>query len=341
MGVSLSGLAQGREVEMEDLNGRTVAIDASNTLYQFLSIIRDRFTGEPLRNSRGEVTSHLSGLFYRTSRLLEAGIRPIFVFDGRPPEFKRDTTEGRKEIRAEAERRWKEALEAGDVEAVRTYAQGAARLTPPMVEQSKRLLDLMGIGWVQAPSEGEAQAAFMASQGTAWAAGSQDWDSLLFGSPRMVKNLSISGRRKVPRKQRYVVVRPEVVELRDVLAGLGMTREQLIVLGILIGTDYNPGGVKGVGPKTALKMVREHGTLEAVMRQVEWGFGITPERIMDFFLHPPVEDSPVRNAQLRPEELRAFMVEEQEFTAERVDPVIEKLRKGRGKSSQRGLGQFM
>ncbi|MEM7815770.1 MAG: flap endonuclease-1, partial [Candidatus Aenigmatarchaeota archaeon] len=247
MGVSLSGLVLGKEISIEELRGKRIAIDANNTLYQFLSTIRDRFTGEPLRDSNGEITSHLSGLFYRTAKLVEEGIEPVFVFDGEPPEFKRETIENRVHIREEAKRKWEEALEKGEIEKVKTYAQGAARLTDDMVEESKNLLEYMGVPWVQAPSEGEAEASFLAKKGTVWAAGSQDWDSLLFGAPRLVRNLTISGRRKVARKEKYVVVSPELVELDSVLKSLGITNEQLILIGILVGTDYNMGGVKGFG----------------------------------------------------------------------------------------------
>ncbi len=341
MGVSLSELVEAREIGLEDLRGKSIAIDAYNTLYQFLSIIRDRFTGEPLKDSKGRVTSHLSGIFYRTSKLLENGIAPVFVFDGKPPEFKRETSQARKEIREEAERKWKEAVRVGDMEAVRLYSQGASRLTDDMIEQAKHLLDYMGVSWVQAPSEGEAQAAFMVSKGIVWASGSQDWDSLLFGSPRLVRNLNITGRRKVPRKERYVVVKPEVVELQDMLSKLEINREQLVILGILVGTDYNPGGVKGTGPKTALKLVREFRTLDNVMKHVEWNFKISPEEIADFFLNPPVRDAEIEKNEMQPEKLREFLVEEHEFGEERIGSVIDRMKKGREESKQKGLDQFI
>jgi flap endonuclease-1 len=197
MGVNLSDIVSGSHAEISELGGKTIAIDAYNTLYQFLSIIRDRFTGEPLRDSKGRTTSHLSGLFYRTTKLLENGINLVYVFDGEPPKFKRKTTEARQAVRREAEEKLEVARKEGDVEKIRLYAQATSRLTDEVVTESKNVLRCMGVPVVQAPSEGEAQAAWLVNSGKVWASGSQDWDSLLFGADRMVKNLTITGRYRV------------------------------------------------------------------------------------------------------------------------------------------------
>jgi flap endonuclease-1 len=341
MGVSLTELVSGRELEIEELRGRRIAIDSYNTIYQFLSSIRDRMTGEPLRDSHGHVTSHLSGLFYRTSRMLEAGIEPVFVFDGEPPAFKKGTIAARKEVREAAEVKWKQAVKDGDTEAVRRYSQQASRLTSGMVEESKQLLGLMGVPWIQAPSEGEAQASHMLRKGLVWAVGSQDWDSLLFGAERLVKNLAISGRRKLPRKETFVNVRPEIIELSEVLSGLGITREQLIIIGILVGTDYNTGGVKGIGPKKALGLVKEHKSLEAVLKQVPWDFQTSPEEIFRFFMDPPANDTPIGKSSLDQDGLSAFLIEEHDFSRERVSGTIERLVELAGKSMQSSLGAWL
>lgn len=340
MGVNLSELIPSEQVEFESLANRRIAIDAYNTLYQFLSIIRDRFTGEPLRNSKGQVTSHLSGLFYRTSRMLEAGMTPIFVFDGKPPELKQATIAARSHVRAEAEVKWKDALKAGDAEKVRMYAQGATRLTQEMIEQSKRLLEFMGVSWVQAPSEGEAQAAHFMRQGLVWAVGSQDWDSLLFGAKRLVRNLTLSGRKKVPRKEKYVIVRPEIVELEKVLESTGLTHDQLIILAMLIGTDYNPGGVKGFGPKTALKLVKEKKTLDQVFEGLTWDFAPKPMEIFEFFRHPPVQNIEIPKFNFKPDGVRQMLVEEFDFGGDRIDSVLKKLEGGPTKS-QANLSKFL
>jgi len=339
MGVSLSDLVSAKELSLEDLNGKRIAIDANNTLYQFLSTIRDRFTGEPLRDSNGEITSHLSGLFYRTAKLLENGIEPIYVFDGKPPEFKRETIEARTEIREQARKKWEEAVKKGEVEKVKMYAQGAARLTQEMSDESKNLLEYMAVPWIQAPSEGEAEASCLAKKGRVWAAGSQDWDSLLFGAPKLIRNLTITGRRKVARKEKYIVVNPELVELGSVLSKLGITHEQLILIGILVGTDYNMGGVKGFGPKKALALVKEKKTLDRVLKEITWEFRTSPEKIMEFFRNPPSCDKEIPKANFRPEKILELLCEKHGFSSERIGSVVDKMKDSKAKK-QAGLGSF-
>ncbi|MEM7825243.1 MAG: flap endonuclease-1 [Candidatus Aenigmatarchaeota archaeon] len=323
MGVQLSGILPSKELELQHLSGKKVAIDAYNTLYQFLSIIRDRMTGEPLRDSKGRITSHLSGLFYRTSNLIEAGIKPVFVFDGKPPEFKKKTIEEREKAKEEARKKWEEALERG--EKAITYAQATSVLKEEMVESSKKILDYMGIPWVQALSEGEAQCAYMCKNGFVDFAGSQDFDSLLFGSPKLVRNLSITGKRKLPRKEVYIEIKPEVIELEEALSTLGVNQKQLIIIGILVGTDYAPG-VEKVGPKTALKLVKKYKTLEKVLENVKWEAEVEAEEIFNFFLKPPVTDNyKIEWKEPNREKILEFMVEEHDFSKERVEKVVDKL----------------
>ncbi|MEM5882617.1 MAG: flap endonuclease-1 [Candidatus Aenigmatarchaeota archaeon] len=335
MGVQLSGLLPSREVELEFLSGKKIAVDAFNTLYQFLSIIRDRMTGEPLRDSKGRITSHLSGLFYRTSNLIEVGIKPVFVFDGEPPKFKKKTIEKREKSKEEARKKWEEALEKGE-EAI-TYAQAAAALTEEMVEDSKKLLEHMGIPWVQALSEGEAQCAYMCKKGSVDFTASQDFDSLLFGSPRLVRNLSITGKRKLPRKEVYIEIKPEIIELNQALEALGIDQKQLITIGILVGTDYAEG-IKGVGPKTALKLVKEHKTLEKILEKVEWEAEVDAEEILNFFLKPPVSDKyKIEWKEPNREKIIEFMVEEHDFSRERVEKVVDKLEQAFASGRQTSL----
>jgi flap endonuclease-1 len=323
MGVQLGDIIPRKEIELVELSGKKIAIDAFNTLHQFLSIIRDRMTGEPLKDSKGRVTSHLSGLLYRTSNLIEAGIKPIFVFDGEPPLFKRKTVKKREAAREEARKKWEEALKKGE-KAIK-YAQAASKLTGEMVEDSKTLLDAMGVPWIQAPSEGEAMCSHLCKKNVVFGAGSQDIDSLLFGSPRLIRNLSITGRRKLPMKEAYMEIKPEMIELQQVLSTLGITQEQLIIVGILVGTDYNTG-IEKVGPKTALKLVKEHKTLKKVLANVEWNEEVDPEEIYNFFLRPPVtEKYHLEWEQPDAEKIIEFMVDEHDFSRERVEKVIEKL----------------
>jgi flap endonuclease-1 len=335
MGVQLGGIIPTQEIELIELSGKKIAIDALNFCYQFLSIIRDRMTGEPLRDSKGRITSHLSGLFYRNASLIENDICPIWVFDGPAPAFKKRTVEERKQRREEAKKKWEEALKRG-IPAI-TYAQAAAKFTDEMIEDSKKLLDVMGIPWVEAKSEGEIQCAYMCKKGDVWASASQDYDSLLVGSPRLVRNLSITGRRKVPKKEVYIKIKPEVIELDKVLSSLEINQKQLIILGMLVGTDYAEG-VKGVGPKTALKLVKEHKTLEKVLANVNWTDETDPEEIYKFFLKPPVTDSYKIEWEMPQEEkLIEFMVKEHDFSRERVDNVIEKIKKSFTEGKQSSL----
>jgi len=332
MGVNLKDLVPKKEVELTSLSGKKIAIDAFNACYQFLSIIRDKMTGELLRDSKGRITSHLSGLFYRTSNLIEVGIKPAYVFDGEPPEFKKKVIEERERAKEEARKKWEEALERG--EKAITYAQATSILTEEMVEECKKLLEYMGVPYVQAKSEGEAQCAYMCKKGVVWASASQDYDSILFGSPRLVRNLSITGKRKLPRKEIYIEIKPEIVELDEVLRSLGINREQLIMIGLLIGTDYNEG-IKGIGPKTALKIVKEK-ELGEIMKGFEWGVEI--EEIYNFFLNPKVTDDfklewkfPDR------EKIIKFMVDEHDFSLERVEKVVEKLEQAFSSGKQTSL----
>ena len=325
MGVQLGPLLPRREVELEELRGKRVAVDALNFLYQFLAIIRQR-DGEPLKDSRGRITSHLSGLFYRTANLIEAEIYPIYVFDGKPPELKRRTLEERRVLRERAAEEWERALREGRLEEARRYAAQAATVEEEVVRDAKRLLELMGLPFVQAPSEGEAQAAHLVRKGEAWAVASQDFDSLLFGSPVLVRNLALTGRRKLPGKDAYVEVRPEVVELERVLSELGLTREQLVDVGILVGTDFNEG-VKGIGPKRALELVRKYGSLEGIPEVEVEDF----REIRRIFLEPEVTDD-YRLEWREPdvEGIKDFLCGERDFSEDRVQSGIQKLLRGRG-----------
>jgi len=339
MGVQISEIVPVRKIELAELSGKKIAIDAFNIIFQFLSIIRDRFTGEPLKDSKGRITSHLSGLFYRTTNLLEIGIKPVYVFDGKPPDFKKRTLEKRLAGKKEAEKKWKEAVAKG--ESAFKYAQAASKLTEEMVKDAKKLLNLMGVPVVQAPSEGEMQAAYMARRGDVWASASQDFDSLLVGSPRLIRNISITGKRKLPNKEVYVEIKPELIELEKMFKTLGITQEQLIILGILVGTDYNPEGVKGFGPKKALELVKSEKTLKNVLSKVTWTCEIPAEEIYNFFLHPPVtNDYMLEWKEPKFGKLIEFLVSEHDFSRERVEKVIERLQ-NLSKEKQASLGSWL
>ncbi len=339
MGVKLPDVPK-REITPRELEGKTLVVDAFNMIYQFVTTIRDRDTGDVLKDSMGRPTSHLSGLFYRCTNLLEDGVRLVFVFDGEKPSFKTILKE-REERKKKAEEKLEEAKREGDTSAILKYAMQAARVTPEMIEDAKRLLSLMGIPWIQAPSEGEAQAAHMVKKGDGFAVASQDMDTLLFGGPRLVRNLSVTGRRKLAGRNVYIQVKPELIVLEEVLAHLEITREQLVTLGILVGTDYNPGGVPGLGPKKSLKLVKEEKEFDRVFSKVEWPFDVSPRDIHEFFMNPPVtDDYEIKFGKVDREGLIKFLVEERDFSRERVKKTIERLESIEKKGHQKTLLSF-
>lgn len=349
MGVNLRELIPEkarREVEVSSLRGEVVALDAYNMLYQFLSAIRQP-DGTPLMDREGRITSHLSGLFYRTISLVEEGVKPVYVFDGKPPEFKTREIEERMRRRAEAEARYREALEAGLLEEARKHAQATSRLTSDMVRESRELLDAMGIPWVQSEAEGEAQAAYLTVRGDAYAAGSQDYDSLLFGARRLVRNLAITGKRKMPGREEYVEVKPELIVLEDLLKALGITREQLIAIGVIVGTDYNPGGARGWGLQKAYRHVKAIGDPVKAINSVpraDWGSDVDPVAIYEYFLKPPVRQD-YRIAFREPDDKRVIeiLVEKHDFSKDRVVNALDRLKKAYRehlKARQRKLDQW-
>jgi flap endonuclease-1 len=321
MGVDLGDLLQKKKIEVKDLSGRWVAVDAFNALYQFLSIIRQR-DGTPLMDSSGRVTSHLSGILYRTTSLIEAGVKVAFVFDGQPHPFKAGTLQERAQVREQAAAAWEEARAEG--ENGFKYAQAASKLNAEILDDSKRLILSMGLPVIQAPSEGEAQAAYMAERGDVYIVGSQDYDSLLFGAPKVVRNLAITGKRKLPKKNIYIDVEPEVMTLEDELARMGISRKQLVEIGIMCGTDYNPGLTR-VGPKTALKLIKEHGDLESVLAAQDETIENYSE-IREFFLHPDVtDDYNIKMSKPKVEEVLSFLCGERDFDSERVEKTAHRL----------------
>ncbi len=328
MGVLLTPIVERRVVGLDGLRGRAIAIDGNLELHQFLAVLRLR-DGTPLKDSKGRITSHLSGLMFRTTRLIsDYDIRPVFVFDGAPPALKAGEIAKRVAARAKAEREYETALRGGDYGTAWSKAVMTSRLTREMVNEAKELLDSFGIPFVQAPSEGEAQAAWLAAHGHAWAAGSKDYDSLLFGAPRLVRFLTISGTEWLPSQGRARRLTPELIELEPWLASLGLTREQLIDVGILVGTDFNDG-VKGIGPKKAVRLIREIGTLEHAPPEVRAALPGTLEEIRAFFRDPPVDSNPrIEAGRLDADAVVRFLVDERGFSPERVRVALDRLRAG-------------
>ncbi len=339
MGVDLKPLVKARVISLHDLKGKVIAIDAYNTIHQFLSIIRQR-DGTPLKDAEGRVTSHLAGLLYRTANLVEQGIKPVYVFDGKPHPFKLKTLEQRSVIRKEAKREWEEALAMGDIEKARKKAQQTSSISKERVEESKKLLDALGIPYVDAPGEGEAQASFMNERGDVDAACSQDFDCLLFGAPTLVRNLAITGKRKLPDKQQWIDVFPEEILLRDVLAENEISREQLVEIAILIGTDFN-SGIKGIGPKKALQLIKKHGCIENAIKEGEIGEIENLNELRNIFLNPSVTANySIEWRKVDEDMVISFLCEEHQFSKERVKKAIEKFHIFEKSFGQKNLFEF-
>ena len=289
MGLNLKALVVREKTSLEAFSSKIVAIDAYNAIYQFLAIIRGP-DGLHLSDDQGRVTSHLSGLFYRNIKFLSIGIKPVYVFDGKPPSLKSAEIEHRKQTKRDATVKYEKALKAGDMQEARKYAQQTTSMRDTMVQDSKKILELFGIPVIQAPSEGEATAAHLTQTGQAYASASQDFDSVLFGAKKLVRNFSNSGRRKLPNRNSYIEIEPEIIDTQKTLSELKLNKEQMIDLGILIGTDFNPDGFERVGPKTALKMIREYSRLEDIPQIQEQLEKIDYNQIRKIFLEPEVSE---------------------------------------------------
>ncbi|AIZ56279.1 flap endonuclease 1 [Candidatus Methanoplasma termitum] len=338
MGVNLSSLTEPKTVELSELEGKTVAIDAYNTIYQFLSIIRQP-DGQPLCDRTGRVTSHLSGLLYRTANLITSGIEPCFVFDGKPHPLKMAILAERKERREKAADEWEEAIEEGDIKKAFSKAQQTSKMTPEIRESSRELISYLGLPMVDAPSDGEGQAAYMCSKGDVWAAASQDFDSLLFGAPTLVRNMTITGRRKVPGKDQYKDVRTEVIDSKEFLESLEITKEQLVDICILMGTDFNPG-IPGIGPKKGLKLIKDHGDLEHVISSKSYDIPLYQD-VRDIFLKSKyTDDYSTTSSEIQRDKIIG-MLEGYDFSKERIEGTLDRIdvarKNNRSKKSQRSL----
>jgi flap endonuclease-1 len=346
MGIKINELVKEvkKTITFENLFKKVIAIDAFNTIYQFLAIIRQR-DGTPLMDFQGNVTSHLSGLFYRNINFLENNIKPIYVFDGTPSELKQDTIKERREVKKEAEKKMIEARDAEDYAEAKKYAQLTSKLDQKMVDESKILLNYFGIPFLDASSEGEAQSAFLVNNGDAWACASQDYDTLLFGAERLIRNFAVSRSKKV--KDTSVTLDIEYIPLSKFLESLGVTREQLVDMGILIGTDFHPG-IKGIGQHKALELVKKYGSLESVLKEEE---KLTKEsdldlekieKIRDIFLNPDVKKKYVKFEwkATEYEKLEEFLIEIHNFSKQRVENALERLKKQDTSKKQVSLDNF-
>lgn len=343
MGIQIAEIIPRKEIELPDMKEKIIAVDAFNTLYQFLTTIRQA-DGTPLMDSKGRITSHLSGIFYRNINLLQEGIKLIYVFDGKPPELKFKEIQKRKEQKDIAREKLEKAKEEGDTEAMHKYSQQTVKITDEIIEESKKLLEAMGISVIQAESEGEAEAALLARKGICWASASQDYDSLLYGTPRLIRNLTLSRKRRTSSGM-FVDTQIELVEFDKVLNELQINLEQLICLGILVGTDYNPGGVRGIGQKRALEIVKKYEYPLKIFEFVEK----SDKYILDFDWQPifhqfksfkETHKDKITFQNIDLEKIKEILVTDHEFSEERINNALEKLKDVEKAKKQKGLNEF-
>ena len=300
MGVAIGPLIEDckKKIDLSEFKGKKFGFDAYNMLYQFVTTIRG-IDGEPLKNENGEITSHLSGIFYRISNVLSNGITPVFVYDGVSNVLKNQTKQNRRNKRAEAKEKLDKAILDEDLESMNKFSRQSATIDKKIIDESQELLEAMGVSCFTAPGEAEAQISYMTANNQVDYCVSQDFDCLLFGSPNLVKNIGVSGKRKVPFKKVYVDVYPYILESEQVFSKLEITREKLIWMSMLIGTDFN-NKVEGIGPKTALKLVQDNNSFENILAELksknkELDFDY--KEIQDIFLNPDVNKAPVYEKQ--------------------------------------------
>ena len=343
MGIAFKDLIEAKKIEISELKDKTLVLDTYNLLYQFLTTIRS-MDGSPLMDSKGNITSHLVGLFSRTTKLMQAGLKLAFVFDGKPPKLKEKERERRKQVKIEAEKMYEKAKSEKDMENMKKYASRTTRLTKDLVDEAKEVISALGLPIVQAPSEGEAQAAYMAKKGEAYASVSQDFDSLLHGTPNLVRNLSIAGKRKKTNKLSYETIKPEIISLPDNLNNLGIDSNQLIVLAMLIGTDYNLRGIKGIGPKNALKLVKKHeNDFDSLFDEVKWQehFDFPWTEVYHVIKDmPTTDDYELKWQKADKARITKILVDKHNFSEERVNSTLEKISSGEEAKQQKSLTDF-
>lgn len=345
MGLNIKDIIPRKEIAISDLKDKLVFVDAYNMLYQFLSTIRQP-DGTPLMDNKRRVTSHLSGIFYRNVNLLAEGIKLVYVFDGQPPELKGKIHELRLEARNTAKSKYEEAKQEEDTEGMKRYSSQIIRLDSEMIAESKELLEAMGIGVVQAPGEGEAEAAYLSKVKPSYGVVSQDYDSLLFGATRLIRNLGLARKRKTV--SGWLEIRPELIELDKVLNALEIDLDQLICIGILVGTDYNPRGIPGIGQKRALDIVKKFKQPVLIFESVEEQLRALPEserfnwqEIFELFHRPKITNADFILTKADEIKIKDILVRRHDFSEERVNNQLEKLREVKEKKKQTGLSKWV
>jgi len=328
------------QTSFKALYGKSFAVDASIELHQFLALIR-RPDGSLFTDPEGRVTSHLIGLLTRTSRLVtDYKLRPVFVFDGRPNPLKRAAIEARRKVQRKAQTEYVRAIAVKDYSRAWSKVVMTGRVTGEILADAKRLLSLMGIPWLEALEDGEAQASYMAAKGDVWAVGSKDYDCLLFGAPILARYLTLTGREYLPSKKTSRPLIPELVNLVENLEALGISREQLVDLALLVGTDFNEG-VMGIGPKKGLALIRKYGAAEKFPGDIRSELPDDLDKVRNIFLHPRVlENYSSKRERPNPDGIIEFLCEERAFSRDRVQKVANRLIQAQRESDSQ-LGKWL
>lgn len=332
--------------------GRKVAIDASMWIYQFLAAIREGHQWMNLTNSSGESTSHINGMLSRTTRLLESGIKPVFVFDGTPPDIKREELAKRDERREKAIAELEKAQELGDEELIKKQSIRTIHVTKKQIDDVKKLLGFLGMPCIDAPSEAEAQCAELCKDDLVYGVVTEDADSLTFGTPIQIKQLNFSESMsnkvngKSPAKQKNGM---QIIKLPLILSELDITMDQFIDLCILSGCDYC-GTIRGIGTCTAYKLIKKHQNIEGILQNIDQAKNPVPEnfeyaKVREFFKNPIVSKKDqiqdlIKWSNPKYEELSEWLIKEQNFNETRVASYCERIKKSKGKTSQTSLDGF-
>jgi flap endonuclease-1 len=331
-----------KETSLKGYTGMKICIDASNALYQFMVAIRSMGQGgaaaAQLTNADGEVTSHISGMFARTIRMMELGLKPVWVFDGKPPDMKGGELAKRSAAKKKAREGLEKAKEAGDVDAQNKFQKRSVRVTDKHNDDVKTLFSLMGVPVVESPCEAEAQCAALAAGGLCYGAASEDMDTLCFNSPVLLRKFTAAESKKIPVME---------INLQRVLEGLGFTYPEFVDLCMLLGCDYMDK-IDGIGPVKALALMKEHRTIEAVIASLQGTKYKLPAsfdylRARELFLNHPVLDPAemtLKWGKVQEEELLRFLVDEKGFNLERTQRQIARLIKAKSGSTQKRMDSF-
>jgi flap endonuclease-1 len=333
MGVNIGEILPSKEIDIKDLYGKVIAIDASLFLYQFVTTIRQQ-DGQPLMDSKGNITSHLSGVFFRTINLIQKGLKLVYIFDGKPPELKDAERKRRSLLKEDAQEKYEKAVEEENIELMKRYASRTVKLTPEMIEETKELLVAMGVPIVESPSEAEAQGAYMVKKGDCYAIATQDSDVLMFGTSRLIKNLSLLGKRKKINAYTYNVVKPELITLADTLNNFGIEHDQFIII----------GGIKGVGPKKALKLIKQYGNdFEMLFKDLKWQDYFSYSWSEVFYTIKKIsvkDDYLIKWGKVNTQKVIEIMVDKHEFSRERIENMLSQITSQAEHMNQKSLFDF-